>query len=110
MGWSNSSGDASDFNDACLHSRVKGKYGNANWGGYSNRELDKLIERSQSIIDSKERVTVLQQIMLKSLEDLPYIPLYVRNRTYGVSRRISFHPRQDGRIRFFDMEYSRTKR
>jgi len=110
VGWSNSSGDASDFNDACLHSKTKGSYGTANWGGYSSRELDKLIERSQSIIDSKERVTVLQQIMLKSLEDMPYIPLYVRHRTYGVNRRISFHPRQDGRIRFFDMEYTRTKR
>jgi peptide/nickel transport system substrate-binding protein len=106
IGWSNSSGDASDFNDACLHSKVKGKYGNANWGGYSNKELDRQIEKSQSIIDSKERVVLLQQIMLKALDDLPYIPLYVRNRTYGISRRISFYPRQDGRIRFFDMEYS----
>jgi len=106
IGWSNSSGDASDFNDACLHSRVKGSYGNANWGGYSNRELDRQIEKSSSIIDSKDRVTLLQQIMLKALTDLPFIPLYVRSRTYGVNRRIRFHPRQDGRIRFFDMEYS----
>ncbi|MDO9068078.1 MAG: ABC transporter substrate-binding protein, partial [Deltaproteobacteria bacterium] len=109
VGWSNSSGDASDFNDACLHTKVRGSYGNANWGGYSNRELDRLIEHSQSVIDSKARMTMLQQILLKALDDLPYIPLYVRHRTYGVSRRIRFRPRQDGRIRFFDMEYSQNK-
>ena len=107
IGWSNNTGDASDFNEACLHTKDKGSYGNANWGGYSNRELDRLIENSQSIIDSKKRITVLHQIMLKALDDLPYIPLYVRSRTYGVSRQISFHPRQDGQINLFDMGYSR---
>ena len=107
VGWSNSSGDVSDFNDACLHSKIKGSYGNANWGGYSNRELDRLIENSQSIIDSKKRVTVLHQIMLQALDDLPYIPLYIRNRTFGVNRGVKFNPRQDGRIRVFDLEFSR---
>jgi peptide/nickel transport system substrate-binding protein len=106
VGWANSSGDASDFYEACLHTKNQGSYGNANWGAYSNPELDRLIERSQSIIDSKIRVTVLQQIMGQALIDMPYIPLYIRNRTYGVNRRIGFNPRQDGRIKLFEMGFS----
>jgi peptide/nickel transport system substrate-binding protein len=106
VGWANSSGDASDFYEACLHTKSKGNYGNANYGSYSDPKLDRLIERSQSIIDSKTRGIVLQQIMRQALVDLPYIPLYIRNRTYGVSYRITFNPRQDGRIKFFDMGFA----
>jgi ABC-type transport system substrate-binding protein len=105
VGWSNSSGDASDLLEACLHTRERGRYGNANWGGYSNARLDRIIEQSQASIDSRERVQLMQQAMKMALDDMPWIPLYVRSRTYGASAKINFVPRQDGRVKVFEISY-----
>lgn len=105
VGWSNSSGDASDLLEGCLHTREKGRFGTANYGGYSNPELDRLIEQCQSTIDGRERTGLLHRTMMLVHEDMPLIPLYIRNRTYGSSSSVSFEPRQDGRIKLFEISY-----
>ncbi|HTY09100.1 MAG TPA: ABC transporter substrate-binding protein [Candidatus Edwardsbacteria bacterium] len=107
VGWSCSSGDASDLFDACLHTRDARSYGSTNWGGYSNRTLDRLIERSSEVLDSRDRIDLLHQAMRMVLDDMPLIPLYVRNRTYGLRAGLSFTPRQDGRIEVWDLAWER---
>jgi peptide/nickel transport system substrate-binding protein len=105
VGWSCSSGDASDIFDACLHSSDDKNYGSANWGNYSNRELDRLIEKSNQILDNKERIDLLKQAMLLAMSEFPFIPIFARNRIYGVDKAIAFSPRQDGRIKVFEIYY-----
>jgi peptide/nickel transport system substrate-binding protein len=106
VGWSCSSGDASDLFDACLHSRDALSRGSTNWGGYSNRALDRLIEQSGEVLDSRERIDLLHRSMRLTLNDMPLIPLYVRNRTYGHRKGLVFVPRQDGRIKLNELTWA----
>ena len=106
VGWSCSSGDASDLLDACLHSRDSLSRGSANWGGYGDPALDLLIERSGEVIDSRERIDLLHRAMGLAAEAAPLLPLYVRNRSYGRRAGLLFQPRQDGRIRLCDLRWS----
>ncbi len=103
VGWGCSSGDASDLFDACLHTPDGRDYGQANWGGYSNRALDRLIEQSGQTLDSRRRIELLQQAMRMAAADLPLIPIYAKNRTYGLRAGLAFTPRQDGRIRLLEI-------
>ncbi len=105
LGWSCSSGDASDLFDACLHSGKTASYGSVNWSGYSNRKLDALIERSNQVLDNRERIEILKQAMNLAMSDYPMIPIFSRNRIYGASHRIVFHPRQDGRIKIYEIAW-----
>jgi len=105
VGWSCSSGDASDLFDACLHSPDDKNYGSANWGNYKNRKLDGLIEESNQILDNRERIELLKNAMKSAMEDYPLIPIFARNRIYGADQSISFTPRQDGRIKVFEIYY-----
>jgi peptide/nickel transport system substrate-binding protein len=107
IGWSCSSGDASDLYDACLHTRTKAGYGNANHTGYSNRQVDRLIEQSNQTLNSKERIEILHRIQALIMEDMPLVPLYIRNRSYGVHRGISFTPRQDARVRLMEISWAK---
>ncbi|MCU0606634.1 MAG: ABC transporter substrate-binding protein [Candidatus Edwardsbacteria bacterium] len=107
VGWSCSSGDASDLFDACLRTPDTLGHGSANWGGYRNPALDRLIERSGQTLDSRERIDLLHRAMRLTLEDMPLIPLYVRDRMYGRRAGLSFSPRQDGRIRLDELSWAR---
>lgn len=107
VSWSCSSGDASDFFESCLHTRDGTGYGTSNWGRYSNPQLDRLIEKCGRILDPRERIACLQRCTEMAWEDLPVIPLYVRKRTYGVCRSLSFVPRLDGRIRLQELSWLR---
>ncbi len=105
VGWSCSSGDASDLFDACLHTSDDKNYGSANWGNYSNRKLDSVIEKSNQVLDNKERIEFLKQAMELAMSDYPFIPIFARNRIYGLDRNIVFLPRQDGRIKVYEIYY-----
>lgn len=107
VGWSCGSGDASDLFDACLHSPDEKNYGSANWGNYSNRKLDDIIEKSNQILDNKERIELLKQAMNMAMADYPFIPIFARNRVYGSDKSIVFIPRQDGRIKISEIYYKK---
>lgn len=106
IGWACSSGDASDLYDACLHTKTESGYGFANHTGYSNPAVDRLIEQSNQTLNQKERMEILHRIQSLIMEDMPLIPLYIRNRGYGVSKKINFTPRQDARVRLVDISWA----
>lgn len=105
IGWACSSGDASDLYDACLHSKTASGYGQANHTGYSNPAVDRLIERSNQILDQKERMGLLHRIQDAVMDDMPLVPLYIRNRGYGANRRLDFMPRQDARVKLAEISW-----
>lgn len=107
IGWSCSSGDASDLYDACIHTRTETGYGHANHTGYSNPAVDRLIEQSNQTLDPKQRIEILQRIHGLLMEDMPLVPLYLRNRGYGVHKRINFIPRQDARVRLREITWAK---
>ncbi|HVS02478.1 MAG TPA: ABC transporter substrate-binding protein [Thermoanaerobaculia bacterium] len=93
------SADASDVLDSMGHSPDPRRgYGDGNYGGYRNPELDELIERSGSEPKPLERRILLQECMRLWTRDAPYIPLYVPHELYGVRRGLSWRPRLDGNL------------
>lgn len=96
MGIACSFGDASEIlND--LHSSG-GEYGQRNNSGYRNRALDQLIEAADHEFDPARRQGILQRAMRLVMEDLPIIPLYLREDCYGMRRDLDWRPRADGLI------------
>ena len=66
-------------------SDVKGGF---NFIGYSNKEVDKLIEQTQTCIDKRRLDLLLQQIHEKIANDYPYIFLYIPNTITAVNKKI----------------------
>jgi ABC-type transport system substrate-binding protein len=89
-----SSGDATDILDEEFHTRTKA-YGLTNRARYSNREVDRLIERSDSCFAQQRRLEMIQEVMGIIMRDMPQIPMLVEDEVCGVSDRIEWTPRLD---------------
>lgn len=106
LSWACSYGDAGDFLENCVHTAVPGTgYGGYNMAGYSNPEVDRLIEESGQTLKVDERKTLLQQALSIVMNDLPYIPIYSRDRGYGLWKELDWQPRRDGRLYAFDIRW-----
>ena len=66
-------------------SDVKGGF---NFIGYSNKEVDRLIDQTQTCIDRKKLDILLQNIHEKIANDNPYIFLYIPNTITAVNKKI----------------------
>jgi peptide/nickel transport system substrate-binding protein len=98
--WSCSSGDASDLFDNKIHTRDPSRgYGGSNSNGYSNPELDRLIESSGATLSMNERRRILESGMRMLDADLPLIPLVIPYDLLGLRREVEWAPRIDFRIR-----------
>lgn len=63
--------------------------GGSNFISYSNKEVDKLIDKARFIFDRAERIKVLSKVEKKIIEDVPYLfMMYKENTLYGVTDRI----------------------
>ncbi|HSP06200.1 MAG TPA: ABC transporter substrate-binding protein [Acidobacteriota bacterium] len=110
LSWNCSTGDASDLLDSCLHTPDPNRgYGNFNYAGYGNREVDHLIELSGQTLKPNERKVYLQKALVLASKDVPYIPLYSRFRHYGVSKDLNWEPRRDGRLYASDMSWKQQQ-
>jgi peptide/nickel transport system substrate-binding protein len=86
--------DASDIFDSFAHTRAGG-YGSSNYASYSNAELDRLIEESGAAMQPDRRRGILQMCMHLLMQDLRFVPLYVRYDEYGIDKRLEWEPRVD---------------
>ncbi|HEV3073154.1 MAG TPA: ABC transporter substrate-binding protein [Thermoanaerobaculia bacterium] len=94
--WFCLSGDASDFFDAMAHSPTADSgYGAGNFIHYRNRELDALIEDSESALDLLARRTQLEHAMHVLMADFVFIPLYSAPILYGTRDTVDWQPRSD---------------
>ncbi len=57
-----------------FHSKMLG--GGNNYSGYSNPEVDTLIEKARMTVDSNERLKMYRQINEILKDDVPLIPIY----------------------------------
>ena len=89
-------GDASEVIENGVHSPdVARQMGLHNYGGYSNAELDRLIEESVGIEPASARRHALEDLMARLMEDLPWIPLYFGQDVYVMDRALTWTPRYD---------------
>jgi len=106
IGWACSDGDGSAFLDGCVHSYDQEKgYGRYNGGRYANAEVDAVIEKSASVLDSRKREQLLIDAMhLALLEDQNIIPLHYQVDLYAVNNKVEMTPRADNYLYFYDMQ------
>jgi peptide/nickel transport system substrate-binding protein len=96
--WRFEDGDASGFLHDCLFTRDDEHHHGAMNPGYSNPALDRLIEENTRTFDDVRRLRQYEQLMRIALDDVPIVPLYHRYNLYGVSERVRWQPRLDGRL------------
>jgi peptide/nickel transport system substrate-binding protein len=104
MGWDCSTGEASEFYEFGLHTPA-GQYGKGNYGGYSNPAIDSIAETNGAILDQRARRRLLQKAAVIAMEDLPVLPLWVRDDVYGVRSDLTFRPRADAAVRLADVRW-----
>ena len=90
--------DADTFYDQYFHTGVTKRT------GYSDAQLDKLIEEEQQTGDHKKRVAVLQQAGRIVMEDVPVVPLYTLAEIYGLARNIIWRGNPNNEIIVADMK------
>ncbi|MFI5168334.1 MAG: ABC transporter substrate-binding protein [Thermoanaerobaculales bacterium] len=96
--WSCSTGDASDFLDACVHTRLPAVgLGSQNYSSFSNQRIDDLIEAADHEFAPLRRLQLLQQAQRETLKELPILPLVLRLGYLGVSQRVEVVTRYDVR-------------
>jgi len=71
--------------------------------GFSSPRLDRLIEEHTEIVQDTERLAHYQRLMEVAIEELPLVPLFTRTYLYGVSERLRWEPRLDGKLLVAEM-------
>ena len=102
FGWQAATGDASGSFDPLLHSPGQG-YGRFNRFAYANPALGALVELSDRIQGPKERGEILARAARIARDDLPVLPLVVRDDLYAARSGLAWTPRLDRRVRAFDV-------
>ena len=70
-----------------------------NYGGYSNPEVDDLINRAESTTDPELRAELYRQAQAIVYEDAPYVFEYITQELYAQNKRVSgWDPIPDSRI------------
>lgn len=100
VGYSTTTADVSELFNSLIHTNEPGsEYGLENTSGYSNPEVDRLIEAADREYSPQRRQRILQDAMRLVMEDLPLIPLHVWSQSYGLRRDLEWTPRADALIR-----------
>jgi len=70
-------------------------YGAWNWSGYSNPELDALIERSLGTVDAKQREVLARRASALAAREVAFIPLHYQIVTWAMKDKLSYLARTD---------------
>jgi peptide/nickel transport system substrate-binding protein len=81
--------DAWNSLNALFRSYDKGGLGTFNAGRYSNPKLDGLIDGIRTEPDITRRRAMVSTVLRLVADDLPYIPLYRRNLSWAMSKKVS---------------------
>lgn len=95
--WADSTGDFAAGLTAlvCSYDRAKGT-GSYNYGsGYSNPEIDKVMEIGRGTVDIAQREKLLQKAMAIAVGDLALIPLHIQFTAQATRKGIIWPPRAD---------------
>jgi peptide/nickel transport system substrate-binding protein len=89
-------GDVSEYLDSAVHTPDPGRgLGGENYGGFSDLEVDRLLESASTELDPARRLDLLQRAQRRALEGMPALPLTVRWGYLGVPARLELTARHD---------------
>jgi peptide/nickel transport system substrate-binding protein len=92
--WGNGALDPSDIMVPTLRTGGRG-----NTAGFSNAEVDRLLDAAETEVDSEARARMYREAQRIVSEQAPWIFLWLPQDIYGVSRRIAnWRPQADSRI------------
>lgn len=102
--WGNASLDPFDILIPKFHSDPSG-LGRANYSGYADPEVDRLLELTLSSASDEERMTAFKKAQEIIYESTPMVFEFVAHETYGVRKRVkNFRPSPDGRIHLLNVD------
>lgn len=97
--------NAGSYYDAFLHTRA-GSRGLFNGGGYSDPEVDALIEAAEGELKPASRGPLLARIVERVRRDAPLVPLAVLSEVSGADGRLRFEARRDRRVLLADLSFA----
>lgn len=103
LGWLHSAGDAVGSFQYLVHSPAGGSTGALS--GYSNPEVDRLLEEAAGPVPLSGRLATLRQVAEILHRDVAVVPLYRPRDRYAFAEGLDFTPRRDRRIRAFEIHW-----
>jgi peptide/nickel transport system substrate-binding protein len=94
LGWGSMGADLALRSLAATHDPEKGR-GAWNWARYSNAALDKLIDRSLSTVDVRQRESVARELSAYAAREVVFIPLHYQVVTWAMKRSLDYPARTD---------------
>jgi peptide/nickel transport system substrate-binding protein len=94
LGWGSLASDLALRSLAATPNAEKG-YGAWNWAGYSNPELDKLIDQSLATVDPARRETAARAASAFAARETVFIPLHYQVVTWAMKRTLDYAARTD---------------
>jgi peptide/nickel transport system substrate-binding protein len=79
---------------AATPNRDKG-WGTTNPGGYSNAEVDKLLEQALGTMNDEDRAAILAQASRVAMADYGVLPLHFEMTTWAMRKELAYTPRVD---------------
>jgi peptide/nickel transport system substrate-binding protein len=101
LGWTPATGDSHNVLHDILGCRDDPKdptRGEANLGGYCNKELDALTDKILVESDTSKRDQMIKQAFEISIKDWAYIPLHQQSLSWGVSKKVKLTQRADNQV------------
>jgi len=98
LGWGVPTFDALYSLQALIRSKGQGADGSFNYGGYSNPEVDALIDKIKTETDPKKRNEMIEQALKLHNEDVGHIPLHDQVIPWAMKKNVSMPHRAENRI------------
>lgn len=77
------------------------------WQGYTNPQVDDLIDKGSKTVDAQQRTATYEQLMQTVWDDSPWIYLYHQQDIYGVGQRVkNFRPTAETVVLLRDAQVS----
>jgi peptide/nickel transport system substrate-binding protein len=104
LGWTPSSMDAHNvLHDimGCRDDAQDATRGEANLGGYCNKEVDALTDKVRVETDPAKRDQLIKQAFEIGIKDYGYIPLHQQALAWGVSKKVKLTQRADNEVMLY---------
>jgi peptide/nickel transport system substrate-binding protein len=93
MGWLTGTTDGGELFDFILRSvNEENSTGLYNYGYYSNPEVDSIGIQVSNMMDTQERLSLMQDGFMIAMNDVAWVPLYIPQRIYGCKDIIDWIP------------------
>ncbi|MEW6368456.1 MAG: ABC transporter substrate-binding protein [Acidobacteriota bacterium] len=103
-GWTCEAADGQEMLDACFHTpSAPGQSWIANVGHYRNPELTTVLRALSETTEQRARLQLLGSASAIIMSDVAWVPLVIENENYGVSKRLEFNPRADGKLDLYSI-------